>query len=73
MMNKIKDFVTEQSRAMAEPAQVAREAAVKSAGRIKSLQDPIRASSRSGVKLTAVSQGRPGASSSSRRRSSRRR
>lgn len=65
MMNKIKDFVTEQSQAMAEqaqkfrkePAQVAREAAVKSAGRIKSLKDPIRALSRSGVKLTAISQG----------------
>lgn len=65
MMNKIKDFVTEQSQAVAEqaqkfrkePAQVAREAAVKSAGRIKSLKDPIRALSRSGVKLTAISQG----------------
>ena len=65
MMNKIKDFVTEQSQAVAEqaqrfskePAQVARDAAVKSAGRIKSLKDPIRALSRSGVKLTAISQG----------------
>lgn len=65
MMNRIKDFVTEQSQAVAEqaqkfrkePAQVAREAAVKSAERIKSLKDPIRALSRSGVKLTAISQG----------------
>ena len=65
MRNKIKDFVTEQSQAMAEqalklrtqPVQVARDAAVKSAERIKSLKDPIRALSRSGVKLTAISQG----------------
>ncbi len=65
MMNKIKDFVAEQSQAMAEqaqklrtePVQVARDAAVKSAERIKSLKDPIRALSRSGVKLTAISQG----------------
>jgi phasin family protein len=65
MVNRIKDFVTEQSQAVAEqarklreePAQVAREAAVKSAERIKSLKDPVRALSRSGVKLTAISQG----------------
>ncbi|MGB5104849.1 MAG: phasin family protein [Steroidobacteraceae bacterium] len=65
MMNRIKDFVTEQSQAVAEqarklrkePVQVAREAAVKSAERIKSLQDPVRALSRPGVKLTAISQG----------------
>lgn len=65
MINKIKDFVAEQSQAMAEqaqklrkePVQVARDAAVKSAERIKSLKDPIRTLSRSGVKLTAISQG----------------
>lgn len=64
-MSKIKVFVTEQSQAVAEqaqkfgkePAQVARDAAVKSAERVKSLKDPIRALSRSGVKLTAISQG----------------
>ena len=57
MINKIKDFVAEQSQAMAEqaqklrkePVQVARDAAVKSAERIKSLKDPIRTLSRSGV------------------------
>ena len=65
MINKIKDFVAEQSQAMAEqaqklrkePVQVARDAAVKSAERIKSLKDPIRTLLRSGVKLTAISQG----------------
>jgi phasin family protein len=64
MINKIKDFVTEQTQALAgqaqklgkEPVEAAREAAVKSAERIKSLKDPIRAMARSGVKLTAISQ-----------------
>lgn len=64
MINKIKDFVTEQGQAFAEqagklrtePVLVAREAALKSAERIKTLKDPIRAMSRSGVKLTAISQ-----------------
>jgi phasin family protein len=64
MINKIKDFVTEQTQAFAgqaqklgkEPVEVAREAAVKSAESIKSLKDPIRALARSGVRLTAISQ-----------------
>jgi phasin family protein len=65
MINKIKDFVTEQTQAFAgqaqklgkEPVEAAREAAAKSAESIKSLKDPIRALARSGVKLTAISQG----------------
>jgi phasin family protein len=65
MINKIKDFVSDQTQALAdqaqkmrkEPAAAAREAARKSAEGIKSLNDPIRALSRSGVKLTAISQG----------------
>jgi phasin family protein len=65
MINKMKEFVTEQTQALAEqaqklgkePVEAAREAAVKSAESIKSLKDPIRALARSGVKLTAISQG----------------
>jgi len=64
MASKIKDFVLEQGQALAEqagklrtePVQAARDAALKSAERIKTLKDPIRAVSRSGVKLTAISQ-----------------
>ena len=65
MINKVKEFVTEQAQALAgraqklgkAPVETAREAAVKSAAGIKSLKDPIRALARSGVKLTAISQG----------------
>ena len=65
MINKVKEFVAEQTQALADQAQKlgkapvasAREAAVKSATSIKSLKDPIRALARSGVKLTAISQG----------------
>jgi len=65
MISKTKKFVTEQMQALAsqaqklgkEPVETAREAAVKSAESIKSLKDPIRALARSGVKLTAISQG----------------
>ncbi len=65
MINKVKEFVTEQTQALAgqaqklgkAPVETAREAAVKSAAGIKSLKDPIRALARSGVKLTAISQG----------------
>lgn len=64
MVNKIKEFVTEQAQVLAEqagklrtdPVGTARQAGVKSAERIKSLKDPIRAFSRSGVKLTVISQ-----------------
>ena len=65
MASKIKDFVNEQreilaeraSRLRTEPVKAAREATAKSAQRIKALNPRIRAVSRSGVKLTAISQG----------------
>jgi paraquat-inducible protein B len=65
MINKVKEFVAERTQALAgqaqklgkAPVETAREAAVKSAAGIKSLKDPIRALARSGVKLTAISQG----------------
>lgn len=64
MVNRIKDFVKEQRDILAEqagklrtdPVKAARAASMKSAERIKALKDPIRAVSRSGVKLTAISQ-----------------
>ena len=64
MINRIKDFVTEQGQALADragklgerPVKAARRATAQSAERIKALKDPIRAVSRSGVKLTAISQ-----------------
>lgn len=64
MVNKIKEFVNEQREMLAEqagrlrtdPVKAARAASMKSAERIKALKDPIRAVSRSGVKLTAISQ-----------------
>lgn len=64
MANKIKDFVLEQREILAEkasqlrtePVKAARVATVKSAARIKALNPRIRAVSRSGVKLTAISQ-----------------
>ena len=64
MVNKLKDFVKEQREILAEqagklrtdPVKAARAASMKSAERIKALKDPIRAVSRSGVKLTAISQ-----------------
>jgi phasin family protein len=65
MANKIKDFVNEQREILAErasrlrtdPVKAARAATAKSAERIKALNPRIRAVSRSGVKLTAISQG----------------
>ena len=62
--NKIQDFMTEQSQALAEqvqklrqdPAESARGAATGSAAGLKSLKDPVRVIARSGVKLTAISQ-----------------
>jgi phasin family protein len=64
MVNKIKDFVNEQREILAEqasklrtdPVKAARAATARSAERIKALNAPIRAVSRSGVKLTAISQ-----------------
>jgi len=64
MANKIKDFVIEQRELLAEqagrlrtePVKAARAATAKSAERIKALNPRIRAVSRSGVKLTAISQ-----------------
>jgi phasin family protein len=64
MANKIKDFMMEQrdflaekaSQLRTEPLKAARKATEKSAARIKSLNPRIRAVSRSGVKLTAISQ-----------------
>jgi len=64
MANKIKDFVIEQrellaeqaSRLRTEPVKAARSATAKSAQRIKALNPRIRAVSRSGVKLTTISQ-----------------
>jgi phasin family protein len=64
MASKIKDFVNEQRQILAEqagrlrtePVKAARAATAKSAARIKALNPRIRAVSRSGVKLTAISQ-----------------
>jgi phasin family protein len=63
MANRINEFVKDNGQALVEkagklgakPVKVARDAAVKSAGSIKALKDPIRAMSRSAVKLTAIS------------------
>lgn len=64
MASKIKEFVNEQRQILAEqadrlrtePVKAARAATAKSAARIKALNPRIRAVSRSGVKLTAISQ-----------------
>ena len=64
MVTKVRKFVNEQRQALARraqglrkaPAEIARSAAIKSAGRIKSLKDPVSALSHSGVRLTAISQ-----------------
>jgi phasin family protein len=65
MISKVKEFVNERRQVLSEqaqkirkvPVEVARSTAIKTAKRIKSLKDPVRALSRSGVKLTAISQG----------------
>jgi phasin family protein len=59
------DFLDEQTKGLAELAEhlrtsrlaAARQAAVKSAARIRSLNGKVRALARSGVKLTSISQG----------------
>ncbi len=64
MISRIREFVTEQGEVLADragklrerPVKAARRATAKSAERIKALRSPIRAVSRSGVKLTAISQ-----------------
>ena len=64
MVSKARQFVNERSQDLADrarrlgtaPVQIARSAALQSAGRIQSLKDPVRALSRSGVRLTAISQ-----------------
>ena len=64
MANKIKDFLSERARTMAEqakglrqnPLDAARKAGSRTAVKLHSLNDPIRAFARSGVKLTAISQ-----------------
>jgi phasin family protein len=63
MINKFRKLVTERGQDLADqaaklrakPVRAARNATAKSAERIKALKDPIRAVSRSGVKLTAIS------------------
>ena len=65
MKSKVKQFLSEKSQALAEQARVMREApvaaargaATRSAEQIKSLRSPVRAVARSGIKLTAISQG----------------
>ena len=64
MMVKVKEVVIEQAQALADqaerlrkmPVEAARGAAARSADTVKSMRDPVRALTRSGVKLTAVSQ-----------------
>lgn len=64
MVSKARQFVNERSRELADrarrlraaPVEIARSTALKSAGRIQSLKEPARALSRSGVRLTAISQ-----------------
>jgi hypothetical protein len=65
MASKLKDFLNERAKSMADqakrfradPLQAARKASKESAAKLKSLNDPIRAFARKGVKLTAISQG----------------
>lgn len=64
MVSKARQFGNERGqdrgdlarRLRTAPAEIARSAALKSAGRIQSLKEPVRALSRSGVRLTAISQ-----------------
>jgi phasin family protein len=65
MVSKVKQFVSDRAQAMAEqartlrkaPVAAARGAASRSAATVKSLKSPVHAVARSGVRLTAVSQG----------------
>jgi phasin family protein len=51
------ELVEKAGKLRKEPVRIARAATAKSAERIKALKDPIRAVSRSGVKLTTISHG----------------
>ncbi len=64
MVNKVKEFVNEQAQILTEQAQalgkapgnLARGAAERSAKRLQALQESVQVVSRSGVRLTAISQ-----------------
>ena len=64
MISKARELFTEQTEFLGEqakllrtaPGELVRNAAAKSAQRIKSLKDPVRVVTRSGVKLTSLSQ-----------------
>lgn len=64
MFTQMQDFVAERTTAVAdqvqkfmkEPVAAAREAAVDSAGNLRSLKAPVRVFARSGIKLTVLSQ-----------------
>jgi hypothetical protein len=63
MVSKVKEFVNEQKQVLSSqarrlgraPGKVVRNAAARSAKRIKALQEPVRVVTHSGVKLTNVS------------------
>jgi hypothetical protein len=63
MVNKVKEFVSEQQQLLSRqarklgraPGKVVRDAAARSAKGIKALQEPVRVVTHSGVKLTNVS------------------
>jgi hypothetical protein len=63
MVSKVKEFVSEQQQVLSRqarrlgkaPGKVVRNAAARSAKRIKALQEPVRVVTHSGVKLTNVS------------------
>ena len=63
MVNKVREFVSEQQQLLSRqarklgraPGKVVRNAAARSARRIKALQEPVRIVTHSGVKLTNVS------------------
>ncbi len=65
MKSKVKDFLAEKTQSLADqartmreaPVEAARGAATRSAERLKSLRTPVREVARSGVRLTAISQG----------------
>ena len=65
MASKVKEFLQQKTQALAEQARTLREAqmaaargvAANSAARIRDMDEPVRAVARSGVRLTALSQG----------------
>ncbi len=64
MFTQIKDYLTERTQTLADrarkfgadPMETVREAAVKSAGRVKSFKAPVRAIAHSGQRLATISQ-----------------